>query len=44
MDLSRFDTREKAHEGVDVPLVINGETQIGRDGGPVTFKMRGVAD
>lgn len=44
MDLSRFDTREKAHEGVDVPLVINGETVYGDDDKPVTFRLRGLAD
>lgn len=44
MDLSRFDTREKAHEGIDVPLVVNGETVFGDDDQPVTFRLRGVAD
>jgi hypothetical protein len=44
MDLSRFDTREKAHEGVDVPLVVGGETALGSDGQPVTFRLRGAHD
>lgn len=44
MDLSRFDTRERAHEGVSVPLVIDGETVYGDDDKPVTFQLRGIAD
>lgn len=44
MDLSRYDTREKAHEGVDVPLVIEGETIHGDDDRPVTFRIKGLAD
>ena len=44
MDISRFDTREKAHEGVSVPLVIDGETEMGHDGEPVTFRIKGLAD
>lgn len=44
MDLSRYDTREKAHEGADVPLVINGETIFGDDDEPITFRIRGMAD
>ncbi len=45
MDLSRFDTREKAHEGVDVPLVIDGEAAYGdEDGQPITFRLKGLAD
>ncbi|HEX8469971.1 MAG TPA: hypothetical protein VF633_02560 [Brevundimonas sp.] len=44
MDLTRYDTREKAHEGVDVPLIIDGETIIGDDDEPVTFRLRGIAD
>ena len=44
MDLSRYDTREKAHEGVDVPLVIDGETILGEDDEPVTFRIKGLAD
>lgn len=45
MDLSQFDTREKAHDGVEVDLVINGETILGEeDGEPVRFTIKGVAD
>lgn len=45
MDLSRFDTRDKSHEGVNVPLVINGEALYSEeDGEPLTFRLRGVAD
>lgn len=44
MDLRNLDTRERAHEGVDVPLVIEGETQAGLDGEPITFRLRGIAD
>lgn len=44
VDLSQFDTREKAHEGVEVPLEIDGEVIKGDDGGPVTFTMKGIAD
>lgn len=44
MDLSRFDTREKAHEGVDIPLVINGETVLGDDDAPITFRVKGIHD
>ncbi len=44
MDLSRFDTREKAHEGVDVPLVIDGATIFGDDDAPITFRLKGLAD
>lgn len=43
-DLSRFDTREKAHEGVDIPLVIRGETVMGADDKPVTFRIKGLHD
>lgn len=44
MDLSRFDTREKAEAGVDVPLVLGGEAAIGDDGKPIMFRLRGPAD
>jgi len=44
MDLSRFDTREAAEAGVDVPLVIDGETILGDDGEPITFRLKGAAD
>lgn len=44
MDLARFDTRELAHEGVEVPLVIDGETIYGDDEQPVMFRIRGLAD
>lgn len=44
MDLRNLDTRERAHEGVDVPLVIEGETQMGLDGEPITFRLKGIAD
>jgi len=44
MDLSRFDTRAKAEAGVDVPLVLGGETVMGDDGEPVTFRLRGPTD
>lgn len=44
MDLSRYDTRELAHSGVDVPLVIDGETVYGDDNEPITFKIKGLAD
>ncbi len=44
MDLSAFDTRQKSHEGVDVPLVIDGETAYGSDGKPITFRVKGIAD
>lgn len=44
MDLSRFDTREAAEAGVDVPLVIDGETILGDDERPITFRVKGVAD
>jgi hypothetical protein len=44
LDLSRFDTRERAHEGVDVPLVVDGETVMGDDDQPVTFRLKGLAD
>lgn len=43
-DLGAFDTREKAHEGVDVPLVIDGETVLGDDDQPITFRLKGIAD
>jgi hypothetical protein len=44
MDLSRFDTRAAAEAGVDVPLVIDGETILGDDGQPITFHVKGMAD
>lgn len=44
MDLSRFDTREKASAGVDVELVIDDEVIYGDDGKPVTFRIKGIAD
>jgi len=44
MDLSRFDTREAAEAGVDVPLVIDGETINGDDGAPITFRVKGMHD
>lgn len=44
MDLSRYDTREKASAGVDVPLEIEGETVIGDDDQPVTFRLKGIHD
>lgn len=44
MDLSRFDTREAAEAGVDVPLVIDGETVMGDDDKPITFRIKGMAD
>lgn len=43
-DLGKFDTREKASAGVLFPLVIGGETVVGDDGKPVTFKIRGMDD
>lgn len=42
MDLARFDTREAAEAGTDVPLVIEGETIYGDDNMPVTFRLRGL--
>lgn len=42
MDLSQFDTRQKADEGVSFPLIIEGETIYGDDGEPVTFSLRGI--
>lgn len=44
MELSNFDTREKSHEGVEIPLVIDGETVLGDDDKPITFTIRGLAD
>lgn len=44
MDLSRFDTRDAAESGVDIPLVINGETVYGDDDQPVMFRLKGIAD
>ncbi len=44
MDLSKFDTREKASAGIEAPLVIGGETVYGDDDKPVTFRTKGVAD
>lgn len=44
MDLDRFDTREKAEAGVDIPLVVKGKEILGNDGLPVTFKTKGLAD
>jgi hypothetical protein len=44
MDLSRFDTRAASEAGVDVPLVIDGETILGEDGQPITFHVKGMAD
>lgn len=42
MDLSQFDTREKADAGVLFDLVIEGETIYGDDGNPVQFSVRGI--
>lgn len=44
MDLSQFDVREKAEAGVDLPLVINGDTVYGDDDQPVTFRVKGILD
>lgn len=44
MDLSQFDTRDKAQEGVWIDLVIDGETVYGDDNEPVKFKIKGAAD
>lgn len=44
MDLRSLDTRKRAHEGVDVPLVIGGETKLGVDGEPILFRMKGAED
>lgn len=44
MDLSKFDPREAASRGVEIDLVIDGETVIGDDGEPVRFKIKGAAD
>lgn len=44
MDLSAFDTRQKASEGVEFPLVINGETVMGDNKKPITFTIKGAAD
>lgn len=44
MDIDRFDTREKAHQGVDIPFEHGGEVIYGDDDKPVTFRMRGVDD
>jgi len=44
VDLNQFSTREKSHEGIDVALVINGETVYGDDEQPVTFRLKGVSD
>ena len=44
MDIDRFDTREKAHEGVEIPFVHRDQIVIGDDGQPVWFRMRGLDD
>jgi hypothetical protein len=44
MDLSKFDTREKASAGIEAPLVIGGETVFGDDDKPVTFNTKGLDD
>lgn len=44
MDLSQFDTREKAEAGVDVALVIDGENIYGDDEKPITFRIKGMHD
>lgn len=44
MDLRQLDTRQKSAEGVFVPLVVDGETIIGDDRKPVTFRIKGTAD
>ncbi|EYD76153.1 hypothetical protein Rumeso_02269 [Rubellimicrobium mesophilum DSM 19309] len=44
MDISIFDTRQKAAAGVDIPLVIDGETIMGDDNQPVMFRIKGAAD
>ena len=44
MDLSQFDTRQKAEQGVAFPLEIDGETVMGDDDKPITFTLKGIAD
>jgi hypothetical protein len=44
MDLSKFDTRQKASEGIEAPLIIGEETVYGDDDKPVTFRTKGIAD
>lgn len=44
MDLSRFETREKAEAGIDITLEIDGEVCHGTDDQPIVFCMKGSAD
>lgn len=44
MDLSQFDTREKAEAGADIPLRRGQDVVKGDDGEPITFRIKGVAD
>lgn len=44
MDLAKFDTRENAEEGINIPLVIYGNEVLGDDEEPVVFKTKGIAD
>lgn len=44
MDLSSFDPRQKAADGVIFDLVIDDQTIIGTDGKPVTFTVKGIHD
>lgn len=42
MDLSQFDTRQKATSGVDIALRIDKKTVRGDDGQPMMFRLRGI--
>lgn len=44
MDLSRYDTREKSHEGVEIIARIDGEPITGDDDKPILWRIRGLAD
>lgn len=44
MDLSQFDTREKAEQGVWFDLKLNGSFVKGDDGKRVRFKFKGIND
>lgn len=44
VDLSQFDTREKAEQGVWFDLRLNGSLVKGDDGQKVRFKIKGIND
>jgi hypothetical protein len=44
MDITQFDTRQKAQEGVWFALVVNDQEIMGSDEEPIRFRIKGTDD